>query len=90
MAIRRVNLPCASTLRGGTTDDWSYGELGIPSYTIEVGTQFMPPYGQIDSIQWPDNGPALQYAAKIARTPYRLAFGRTRSLRRWSTMEMGR
>ncbi|MCO5183994.1 MAG: hypothetical protein M9941_06895 [Anaerolineae bacterium] len=62
-------------ITSGTTDDWSYGELGIPSYTIEVGTQFMPPYGQIDSIQWPDNGPALQYAAKIARTPYRLAFG---------------
>lgn len=59
----------------GSTDDWSYGELGIPSYTFEIGYQFMPPYSEIDNVQWPDNGPALQYAAKIARTPYMLAYG---------------
>lgn len=62
-------------ITSGTTDDWSYGELGIPSFTFEVGNQFMPPYAEIDNVQWPDNGPALQYAAKIARTPYRQAFG---------------
>ena len=59
----------------GTSDDWSYGELGIPSYTFEVGDQFMPPYAEIDAEQWPGNGLALQYAAKIARAPYQLAFG---------------
>lgn len=30
----------------------------------------MPPYSEIDSRQWPDNRPALIYAAKIARSPY--------------------
>ena len=59
----------------GNTDDFSYGVLGIPSFTIEVGTQFMPPFSQIASIQWPGNGPALQYAAKIARTPYKMVNG---------------
>jgi carboxypeptidase T len=59
----------------GTSDDWAYGALGIPAFTYEVGTSFMPPYSQIDDVQWPDNGPSLQYAAKIARTPYLTAFG---------------
>ena len=59
----------------GTTDDWAYGVLGIPAFTFEVGNQFMPPYSEVDNIQWPDNGPALQYAAKIARTPYLLHLG---------------
>ncbi|MGF1504889.1 MAG: M14 family zinc carboxypeptidase, partial [Anaerolineae bacterium] len=54
----------------GTTDDWSYGELGIPSFTFEVGTQFMPPYSEVDAIQWPDNGPAYIYTTRIARAPY--------------------
>lgn len=54
----------------GTTDDWAYGELGIPAFTFEVGDEFMPPYQEIDNVQWPDNGPALLYAAGIARTPY--------------------
>ncbi|MBP8000743.1 MAG: PKD domain-containing protein [Chloroflexi bacterium] len=59
----------------GATDDWAYGILGIPAYTIEVGTQFMPPYSQVDSIQWPENRPAFIYAAKVARTPYLTSFG---------------
>ncbi|MCA9972751.1 MAG: hypothetical protein KC425_21175 [Anaerolineales bacterium] len=59
----------------GTTDDWAYGELGIPAYTFEIGTQFMPPYSEVDAVQWPDNGPALIYAAKIAQRPYRLVAG---------------
>jgi carboxypeptidase T len=54
----------------GTTDDWAYGELGIPAFTFELGMEFMPPYAEIDADQWPRNGPALQYAARIARAPY--------------------
>jgi hypothetical protein len=49
--------------------------LGVPSYTYEVGTQFMPPYSQVDSIQWPDNGPSFLYAVRIARAPYMLVKG---------------
>ena len=62
-------------IASGTSDDWAYGELGVPAFTFEIGNSFMPPYGQIDSIQWPQNGPALQYATRIARIPYRLALG---------------
>jgi PKD repeat protein len=59
----------------GSSDDWVYGELGAPSFTFEVGFDFMPPYSEVDAIQWPDNGPAFQYAAKIARTPYQSVRG---------------
>jgi carboxypeptidase T len=59
----------------GLSDDWAYGQLGIASFTYEIGTSFMPPYSVIDNVQWPENGPSLQYAAKIARTPYMTVFG---------------
>lgn len=69
----------------GTTDDWSYGELGIPSYTFEIGLSygacggFMPPYacldGGTDGSFWAKNKPALLYAARIASTPYLLGRG---------------
>lgn len=59
----------------GTTDDWAYGELGIPAYTFEIGSQFMPPYAAIDDIQWPENRPAFLYGARIARSPYRTVLG---------------
>ena len=71
----------------GTTDDWSYGELGIPSFTFEVGGSsgecggFMPAYscldGGFDGSFWPRNLPAFLYAARLARTPYRLVRGPT-------------
>ncbi|MCD4698187.1 MAG: carboxypeptidase regulatory-like domain-containing protein, partial [Bacteroidales bacterium] len=34
----------------GTTDDYSYGERGIFSFTVELGTEFIPPASQIDGI----------------------------------------
>ena len=34
----------------GTTDDYSYGVHGTFSYTIELGTQFIPPVNEIDDI----------------------------------------
>ncbi len=67
-------LSCQPTLclylTSGAVDDWAYGELGIPAFTFEIGDQFMPPYSEIDGRQWPDNRPALIYAAKIAGSPY--------------------
>ncbi len=59
----------------GNSDDWVYGVLGIPAFTFELGSSFMPPYGEIETTQWPENGPALQYAAKIASAPYQLVNG---------------
>ncbi len=64
----------------GTTDDWSYGELGLASYTFEIGSYggicggFMPPYACIDGNAernfWAENLPALLYAARVVRAPY--------------------
>ncbi|NJP05970.1 MAG: hypothetical protein HC837_10280 [Chloroflexaceae bacterium] len=69
----------------GTTDDWSYGELGIPSYTFEIGPSgglcggFMPPYSCLDGGNggdfWAKNLPALRYAAQVVRAPYQQPFG---------------
>ncbi len=71
----------------GTTDDWSYGELGIASFTFEIGPSsgqcggFFPPLscldGGTDGAFWPRNLGALVYAARIARTPYQLVHGPT-------------
>jgi hypothetical protein len=59
----------------GASDDWVYGELGVPAFTFEVGGEFMPPYDTIDTEQWPENRSALLYAAKIVRTPYQTVHG---------------
>jgi len=59
----------------GDTTDWTYGKLGVPAFTFELGNSFMPLYREIDSTQWPKNKPALIYAAKIARAPYKLVEG---------------
>ena len=59
----------------GASDDWAYGELGVPAFTFEVGDTFMPGYSDVDEHQWPDNKPAFLYAASIASAPYQLVHG---------------
>ncbi len=54
----------------GTTDDYVYGELGVASYTYELGTSFFQDCGTFENTILPDNLPSLVYAAKSARTPY--------------------
>lgn len=54
----------------GTTDDISYGELGIAAYTFELGTSFFQSCSVYENTILPDNLPALTYAAKVVRTPY--------------------
>ncbi len=55
----------------GDSEDWGYGELGIPSFTTEIeGSSFFPTYSTIDSTIWPRNQGALIYQAKVARMPY--------------------
>lgn len=71
----------------GKTDEWAYGELGIPAYVIEVGPNdgecggFMPPYGCLDGGAggdfWGRHLPVFLYASRIARAPYQLAEGPT-------------
>ncbi|MEU5695048.1 M14 family zinc carboxypeptidase [Actinosynnema sp. NPDC020468] len=60
----------------GTTDDFTYGNLGIASYTFEVGAAtgtcggFFPQYSCVDSLFWPKNKGAFLTAAKAAKAPY--------------------
>ncbi len=67
----------------GTTDDWAYGILGVPSFTFEIGPIngtcgfFTPAYNCQDDLFWPLNRPAFLYAAKVARRPYQLVHGPT-------------
>jgi len=50
--------------------DYSYGELGVASYAIEVGTAFFQDCASFENTIYPVNLQALIYAAKVARTPY--------------------
>ncbi len=54
----------------GTSDNVSYGELGVPAYTIELGTSFFQSCSVYENTIKPNNLPALIYAAKVVRTPY--------------------
>jgi hypothetical protein len=55
----------------GTSDDWSYGELGVASFTIELAScgSFTPAYS-CTATDWSKNLPVLMYVAGIAKAPY--------------------
>jgi hypothetical protein len=55
----------------GSTDDWSYGDLGVASYTFELGTWFYQDCETFESSIYPDQEQALTYALKASRQPYR-------------------
>lgn len=59
----------------GTTDDFAYGELGLPSYTIELGTAFFESCATFENTVLPANRDALRYAARSIRAPYVLPSG---------------
>ncbi|HSM50040.1 MAG TPA: M14 family zinc carboxypeptidase, partial [Thermoanaerobaculia bacterium] len=54
----------------GTTVDFGYGDLGVASYTFELGTTFFQACSVFEQTILPGNLPSLRYAAKVARTPY--------------------
>jgi len=54
----------------GATKDFAYGELGVPGFTIEVGTDFFQDCASFESRIVPDNLEMLLYAAKVVRAPY--------------------
>ena len=66
----------------GSTDDWSYDDLGIASGTWELGPGggecggFHPAYTCQDDF-FDLNLPALMYQAVAARTPYKFSLGPT-------------
>lgn len=59
----------------GSTDDWAYGELGVPGFCFEVGDTFHQSCGVFENDINPRNQQALLRAIKIARRPYRLTHG---------------
>jgi PKD repeat protein len=54
----------------GTSDDWSYGQLGIASFTFEMAGEFFQNCSSFEGTDYPDNRNALLYAFKTARRPY--------------------
>ena len=59
----------------GTTDDYAYGELGVASYTFELGTSFFQDCSTFENTIVPTNFPSLLYALKAAKAPYQLPLG---------------
>lgn len=59
----------------GTSDDYIYGELGVPAYVIEMGDSFFQDCASFVSTILPDNLDALIYAARVTRAPYILPAG---------------
>ncbi len=63
------------TTPDGTAKLFGYGEMGIPAYTVELGTAFFEVCTNFENKVVPDNIPALLYALKVARTPYMTSAG---------------
>lgn len=66
----------------GTSNDYAYDQLGIASFTFEMGpgggtcAGFLPAYTCQEAF-WDINEPALYYAATASRQPYMLGLGPT-------------
>jgi len=54
----------------GTSDDVSYGELGVAGMTFEIGTSFFQSCTSYENTIKPKNLQALMYMARVVRTPY--------------------
>ena len=59
----------------GTTTSFAYGDLGLPAYTFELGTQFFETCNYFENTLLGDNLPSLFYAVKAARAAYQLPGG---------------
>lgn len=62
-------------LTTGDSDDFVYGELGVPAYTFEIGTDFFQDCANFEDTVLPGNLGALIYAAKSAHRPYQTPAG---------------
>ena len=54
----------------GSTKDYSYGHLGVPGYTWEMGSAFFESCSSFTSSVLPDALAMLKYAMRVPRTPY--------------------
>jgi hypothetical protein len=62
-------------LHDGVSDDFAYGELGVASFTYELGTTFFQSCSTFESSIYTGNLKSLLYALRVTRTPYVLANG---------------
>ena len=69
------NAPVCLYNTSGTTDDFTYGALGVASYTFEVGDFFFESCNAFTNDILPQNLAALFYAAKATRLPYQAPAG---------------
>lgn len=61
---------------GGATDDFTFGTLGVPAFTVEMGgSSFFPSCTTYEATLAPDNIQGFFAASKVARRPYRLPAG---------------
>ncbi len=54
----------------GSTKDFAYGRLGVPGYTLELGTAFFEQCPFFETAILPGNLAGLLHTAKNVRTPY--------------------
>ncbi len=54
----------------GATKDYAYGRLGVPGYTVELGTDFFQECEDFETTILPGNLAALHHIAKNVRAPY--------------------
>ncbi|WP_051260994.1 M14 family zinc carboxypeptidase [Desulfovibrio inopinatus] len=54
----------------GAADDFGYGERGVASYTIEMGTDFFQECPEFEQTIWPSMRKTLLYAFTNGATPY--------------------
>lgn len=59
----------------GASDDNAYGRLGVPAFTIELGTDFFESCTNFTSTILPNNLGTLRYAARVLHRPYQLPAG---------------
>lgn len=59
----------------GTTADTVYGELGVASFSFEMGSAFFQDCASFENTILPDNLRALIYAARTTRAPYQWPAG---------------
>ncbi|MCB9139800.1 MAG: peptidase M14 [Caldilineaceae bacterium] len=68
--VCQISRPDCLYKADGTNEDFVYGELGVASYTFELGDYFFESCPAFEAAVLPDNLTALLYAAKAARRPY--------------------
>lgn len=54
----------------GTSDDNTYGKLGVPAFTIEAGSAFFESCASFEQQVGPNNLAAMRYLATVTRAPY--------------------